>query len=65
MYSLIGVNGNAFALIGYTKNALKETGHADLIPKMREEAMSGDYYNVIRVCDSYIDIANGEEGYDA
>lgn len=58
MYSLIGVDGNAFSIMGYTSRALKRTGHRDLIDKMREEAMSGDYSNLICVCDSYIDIAN-------
>ena len=58
MYSLVGVDGNAFSIMGYTSRALKRTGHRDLIDKMRKEAMSGDYHNLICVCDSYIDIAN-------
>ena len=58
MYTLVGVDGNAFAIMGYTQKALKETGHADLIDKMLEEAQSGDYSNLIRVCCRYIDIAN-------
>jgi len=57
-YSLVGVDGNAFSLMGYTARALKQTGHADLVAKMQEEAMSGDYYNLIAVCDKYIDICN-------
>lgn len=60
MYSLIGVDGNAFAILGYTARALKQTGHRDLVDKMYDEAKSGDYYNLIAVCDRYIDIANGE-----
>lgn len=59
-YTLIGVDGNAFALMGYTAKALKETGHADMVAKMREEAMSSDYNHLICVCDGYIDIANGK-----
>ena len=58
MYTLVGVDGNAFAIMGYTARALKNTGHRDLVEKMRTEAMSGDYNNLICVCDSYIDIAN-------
>ena len=57
-YSLVGVDGNAFSLMSYTKKALMETGHADLIDKMLSEAMSGDYSNVIIVCESYLKIAN-------
>lgn len=58
MYTLVGVDGNAYAIMGYTARALKETGHRDLVTKMREEATSGDYYHLIAVCDGYIDIAN-------
>lgn len=58
MYDLVGVDGNAFAVMGYTGKALRETGHRDLVEKMREEAMSGDYDNLLRVCMKYIDIAN-------
>ena len=58
MYSLVGVNGNAFAVMGYTARALKETGHKDLVTQMQSEAMSGDYNNLLRVCMKYVDIAN-------
>lgn len=58
MYSLIGVDGNAFAIMGYTSRALKRTGHRDLVDKMHEEATAGDYDNLIRVCMKYIEIAN-------
>lgn len=58
MYSLIGVDGNAFAIMGYTSRALKRTGHRDLVDKMHEEATAGDYGNLIRVCMKYIEIAN-------
>ena len=58
MYSLVGVDGNAFSIIGYTARALKQTGHGGLVDKMHEEATAGDYYNLISVCDKYVDIAN-------
>lgn len=66
MYSLVGVDGNAFAIMGYTARALKRTGHRELVDRMQREAMLGDYCNLIAVCESYIDIANGEkeETYD-
>ena len=57
-YNLVGQDGNAFALMGYTARALKETGHRDLIDEMRQRAMSGDYWNLVAVCDEYIQIAN-------
>ena len=58
MYTLVGVDGNAFSIMGYTANALKRTGHEDLVEKMHKEATSGTYYNLIAVCDGYIKIAN-------
>ena len=61
MYTLVGVDGNAFAIMGYTARALKQTGHRELVDRMRREAMLGDYYNLIAVCENYIDVANGEK----
>lgn len=66
-YNLVGVNGNAFAIMGYTANALKAEGLKDKVEAMHKEAMSGDYYNLIAVCDGYINMANEEavkNGYD-
>lgn len=44
---LIGVDGNAFNLIGLTREALWRGGHAALIEQFMREATSGDYSNVI------------------
>ena len=57
-YSLVGQDGNAFALMGYTAKCMKECGLRDEISKMREEAMSSDYNNLICVCDSYVQKCN-------
>lgn len=59
-YSLVGVDGNAFAILGYTAKALKQSGHAELVEDMRKRATNGDYENLIYVCSKYIEIANGE-----
>ena len=64
-YTLVGVDGNAFSIMGYTARALERSGHADLVDKMYEEAKSGTYYHLISVCDGYIAIANGEVKEDA
>lgn len=65
-YTLVGVNGNAFSVMGYTAQALRREGLGDLVDKMREEAMSGDYDNLLAVCQGYIDLANerAEENYE-
>lgn len=58
MYDLVGVNGNAYAVMGYTANALRREGLRDLVDQMHKEAMSGDYDNLLMVCMKYLDIAN-------
>ena len=65
-YSLVGVDGNAFSVMGFTARALRREGLRDLVDKMREEAMSGDYNNPLAVCQGYIDLANerAEENYE-
>ena len=57
-YSLVGQDGNAFALMGYTARCMKECGLRDEIEEMRKRATSGDYYNLIRVCDEYVQRCN-------
>lgn len=58
-YSLVGVNGNALAIIGYTAKAMKMEGFLqEEIAQMRNEAMQSDYYNLVDVCDRYIDKVN-------
>ena len=65
-YSLVGVDGNAFAIMGYTSRALKREGLGELVDKMHEEATASDYDNLLCVCDSYVEKANEkarENGY--
>lgn len=61
-YSLVGVDGNAFAVMGYTANAMKKAGMRDEVQKMYDEAKSSDYYNLLRVCDGYIQKVNEKLG---
>lgn len=65
-YTLVGVNGNAFSVMGYTSRALKNEGLGDLTEEMREKATSGDYQNLLFVCMDYVEKANEaayENGY--
>ena len=57
-YSLVGVDGNAYCIMGYTSKALKREGLGHLVDEMRERATSGDYYNLIDVCNEYVEKAN-------
>ena len=61
-YDLVGVDGNAYAIMGYTAQALKREGLHNLVDQMHKEAKSGDYDNLLRVCMSYIDKANEAAG---
>jgi len=57
-YDLVGVDGNAFAIMGYTARALKNEGLRDKVDEMHSRATAGDYYQLIAVCDEYIEMAN-------
>lgn len=62
-YTLVGVDGNAFAIMAYTRNAMKECGFGRVdIDEMLEKAQSGDYNNLICVCDEYIQLCNAKVG---
>ena len=61
-YDLVGVDGNAFSVMGYTARALRREGLGDLVSTMQNEAMSGDYDNLLCVCMNYIDKANEAAG---
>ena len=66
-YNLVGVDGNAFSIMGYTARALRNEGLGNLSSEMQKKATSGDYYNLIAVCDEYVQMANEkaiENGYE-
>ena len=57
-YSLVGIDGNAFSVMGYTARALKREGLRDKVDEMYSKATKGDYDNLLMVCMEYIDMAN-------
>lgn len=57
-YSLVGQDGNAFALMGYTARCMKECGLRTEVKEMQDKAMSGDYNNLIAVCNDYVQKCN-------
>lgn len=57
-YDLVGVDGNAFSVMGYVAKALKREGLRDKVDEMRKKAMSGDYNNLLITCMDYLDMAN-------
>jgi hypothetical protein len=58
-YNLVGINGNAFSVMGYVANAMRECGFKrDAIDEYRRNAMSSDYDHLISVSIVAIDACN-------
>lgn len=58
-YSLIGVDGNAFCIMGYISNAMRRTGYSEEeIDKYLSEAQSSDYSNLVAVSSDQINKVN-------
>ena len=54
---LIGEDGNAFAIMGSIKQALRRTGaDQEYIDKYLGEATSGDYDHLLAVSMEYVDV---------
>lgn len=61
MFSLVGVDSNAFTIMGYTKKAMESCGFSDTkVDEMMKKAESGDYHNLIAVCNKYIRLCNAK-----
>ncbi len=59
--TLLGVDGNAFALMGYTQGKLRRASWPrEDIEKVMEIAQSSDYNNVIRTCMRVLDGEDSE-----
>ncbi len=55
--SLIGVNGNAFFILGKVIKALKKAGYdKEFIEKYKSEATNGDYDHLLRVTMKYVNV---------
>lgn len=50
---LVGEDGNAFAIIGRARQALRRGNRADLIDGFTKEATSGDYQHLLDTCFRY------------
>ncbi|EMS78432.1 hypothetical protein [Desulfotignum phosphitoxidans] len=54
---LIGKDGNAFAILGSVKKALLKAGaDKEYVSKYMEEAMAGDYDNLLSVTMDYVHV---------
>ena len=52
---MVGEDGNAFAIMGRARQALRRNGRADLIEAFTKECTSGDYNNLLATCMKYFD----------
>jgi len=58
-YDLVGQDGNAFALMAYTKNAMRETGFSEEeITAVLNEAKTSDYNHLLLTLDAAIQKCN-------
>lgn len=55
------VDGNAFAIMGAVKQALKSAGQGDKIREYLGKAMSGDYNHLLTVSMEYVDFDLGPD----
>ena len=61
-YDLVGVDGNAYALMGYTQQAMRECGHSkEQIDEVMRRAKSSDYNNLICVLSDELEKLNKKE----
>jgi hypothetical protein len=55
--TLVGRDGNAFAVLGSVQGALRRAGvPQEEIDEFYAEAMSGDYDHLLRTCMQWVDV---------
>jgi len=61
-YSLAGVDGNAFSVMGYVKNAMRKEGkNTEETKTYSRKAMSGNYDNLLMVSQNALEELNKKE----
>ena len=59
--TIVGINGNAFALMAHTQRLLKKAGWInEEIETVMEEAKSSDYQHLLRVLSATLTMEEGE-----
>src|SRR5579871_2652433 len=63
---LVGIDGNAFAIMGAVSDALRRAGKSEARQAFLKEATAGDYDHLLRVCMSYVKAppANDDDDYE-
>ena len=53
---MVGLDGNAFSVIGRARAVLRRNGMADRIEDFTKSATSGDYQQLIATCCEWFDV---------
>jgi len=53
---LTGTDGNAYAILGAVRTALRTAGHADEVDAFLAEAPSGDYSHLLATCMRWVTV---------
>jgi len=53
---LVGEDGNAFAILGRVRKALREGGREDHAKAFFKEATAGDYNHLLQICMRYVHV---------
>lgn len=54
--TLIGEDGNAFAILGRVRRAISRSDHPELVDAFLQEAMAGDYEHLLQTCMRYVTV---------
>lgn len=58
-YNLVGVDGNAHAVMAYVAHAMRQEGFSrDMVSEYYHDAMSGDYNHLLCVSMEWLDECN-------
>ena len=52
---MVGLDGNAYSIMGRVKRALEKGGRKDLVAPFLKEAQSGDYDNLLITVEAYVE----------
>ena len=53
---LAGKEGNAFAIIGAVRRAIRKSNHHELEQEFMREATQGDYDHLLKTCMRYVSV---------
>jgi len=54
--TLVGEDGNAFAILGRVSKALRKAHGSEISKKFTEEATKGDYYHLLRTAMEWVEV---------